>query len=112
MEGTLGAGSSPLTSLLASAARACEERLARYLADAPTPPDAGFRNTITFALALMRVSAEHPAPADVDLRLIRDAARDAAEACRRRGLDDDLLTAAATFDRVVHLCDRGLAQPG
>lgn len=92
---------------LARAVRECEKRVGSYLQGESAAPEAAFRNTLAFALALMRVAAEQPQPPQtVDLALVRDAAYDAAAACRSHGLDDDVLAAAAAFERVAVLCDR------
>ncbi|MES1247095.1 MAG: hypothetical protein ABUS54_05420 [Actinomycetota bacterium] len=93
---------------LASIARLCEQRLAAFVDVAAMQPDAAFRNIVTFAIGTLRAAADHAPLSDTDIRLVRDAAVDAADVCRERGLDGDLLAAAAAFDRAVALCQRAL----
>lgn len=105
--GMLGTGGTLVDQLL-SIARLCEQRLASYVDVAAMQPDAEFRNTVTFAIGVMRASVEHLPLPDDEIRLIRDAAVVAAEVCRERGLDGDLLAAAAGFERAAALCQRAL----
>lgn len=104
---TLGSGGTFVDQLL-SIARSCEDRLASYVDVAAMHPDAEFRNTVTYAIGAMRAAAGQVTLDDESIRLIRDATVVAAQVCRERGLDGDLLAAAASFDRAAALCQRAL----
>jgi hypothetical protein len=90
--------------LFARAAETCAAAVAEYV-DVHSP-DVRFQRYVLLALAALEELAERPVLEAADLRLLRDAASEAAGVCRTAPPTDGLVAIASCLDDVAGTCDR------
>src|SRR6266571_7483119 len=107
------AGLSPLAGSLRRCAEVCEEAVAAYLEPAEASTNE-FGQSLLAAVAAMEAAAVHDDALDEQreaaLAITATVSRSAADACRRYGLDQLLLRAAATCDHAAALCEQTRAR--
>jgi hypothetical protein len=98
---------------LARCAVACRRALEAY---ADTPASSAFRGALRAAIAAIETVAERnqhdDPPSDAELKAAAAVCLDAANTCRRHGLDETMLQAAAACERAAILLTGAHAEQG
>ena len=98
-----------LPAFLGRIATECEKAVSAHLET--TRPDLRFQRQALFAVAALEGCSAQDALERPDIRLVRDAASDAAAVCRTQHPEDALVTVTTLLDEVVDVCDRLLDEP-
>ena len=92
-----------LPELLARVAEACRGHLAAHIEE--TRPDLRFQRPVLFAVAALESASMQHSLDDVEIRLVRKAASDAAGVCRTERPDDAMHAVVARMEEAVTACD-------
>jgi len=92
-----------LPAFLARVADECEKAVSAYLETAR--PNLRFQRQMLFAIAALRECSARTALESPDIRLVQEAASDAAAVCRTLPPDESIISVTAFLEEVVAVCD-------
>lgn len=92
-----------LAAFLGRVAEVCKEAVAAHIVQ--TQSDLRFQRQVLFSLAALESAAARAELEHADIRLVREAASDAAAVCRTERPDDAMHAVAACLDEVTVACD-------